>query len=228
RDPGAGDRRGASTDPDRARRGARAARAARAPRRGRKRSLGPGHPRSPHRPEHAQHAARAGDGDDPDRDHRRSDPLLPRARRPATHAVLGRDARRRAVVLDRGAALGRLPGPRDLPLLAVLQPARRRAARRPRPEDATVTAPLLEVRELSVRFETDEGTIHAVDRVSFSLDAGEVLGLVGESGCGKSVTTMAMLRLLPPTAIVSGEALFAGVDLLRASPARLRRIRGRR
>jgi len=90
-----------------------------------------------------------------------------------------------------------------------------------------VTAPLLDVRELSVRFETDEGTIHAVDRVSFSLDAGEVLGLVGESGCGKSVTTMAMLRLLPPTAIVSGEALFAGVDLLRASPARLRRIRGR-
>jgi peptide/nickel transport system ATP-binding protein len=86
---------------------------------------------------------------------------------------------------------------------------------------------MLDVRDLSVRFETDEGTVHAVDRVSFSLGRGEVLGIVGESGCGKSVTSMAMLRLLPETAVVSGEALFEGVDLLRAPEAHLRRVRGR-
>jgi peptide/nickel transport system ATP-binding protein len=86
---------------------------------------------------------------------------------------------------------------------------------------------LLEVRDLSVRFETDEGTVHAVDRVSFSLEPGEVLGIVGESGCGKSVTTMAMLRLLPPSAVVSGSVLFQGADLLRAPASALRRVRGR-
>ena len=53
---------------------------------------------------------------------------------------------------------------------------------------------LLEVDDLSVRFDTDEGAVHAVDRVSFSLDAGEVLAMVGESGCGKSVTAMSLLR----------------------------------
>ncbi|HSP72912.1 MAG TPA: ABC transporter ATP-binding protein, partial [Gaiellaceae bacterium] len=90
-----------------------------------------------------------------------------------------------------------------------------------------MTEPLLDVQDLSVRFETDDGTTHAVDRVSFSLAPGEVLGIVGESGCGKSVTTMAMLRLLPPTAVVSGRALFEGTDLLKASPAHLRRVRGR-
>jgi peptide/nickel transport system ATP-binding protein len=86
---------------------------------------------------------------------------------------------------------------------------------------------LLDVRDLSVRFETDDGSSHAVDRFSFTLAPREVLGIVGESGCGKSVTMMSLLRLLPPTAHVTGSALFAGEDLLQASPARLRRIRGR-
>ncbi|MGZ4352186.1 MAG: ABC transporter ATP-binding protein [Gaiellaceae bacterium] len=90
-----------------------------------------------------------------------------------------------------------------------------------------MTEPLLDVRDLSVRFETDDGTTHAVDRVSFTLAPREVLGIVGELGCGKSVTTMAMLRLLPQTAVVSGQALFEGVDLLQASSAHLRRVRGR-
>ncbi|HEY6029676.1 MAG TPA: ABC transporter ATP-binding protein, partial [Gaiellaceae bacterium] len=90
-----------------------------------------------------------------------------------------------------------------------------------------MTEALLDVRDLSVRFETDDGTTHAVDRVSFTLAPSEVLGIVGESGCGKSVTTMAMLRLLPPTAVVGGRALFEGTDLLKASPAHLRRVRGR-
>jgi peptide/nickel transport system ATP-binding protein len=87
--------------------------------------------------------------------------------------------------------------------------------------------PLLDVHDLSVRFQTDNGTTHAVDRVSLSLLPGEVLGIVGESGCGKSVATMALLQLLPPTAAVSGRALFEGTDLLAASPKQLRAIRGR-
>ena len=84
------------------------------------------------------------------------------------------------------------------------------------------------MRDLSVRFETDQGTTHAVDRMSFTLAPGEVLGLVGESGCGKSVTSMAILRLLADSAVVSGEAFFEGVDLLSAPAAHLRRIRGRK
>jgi peptide/nickel transport system ATP-binding protein len=90
-----------------------------------------------------------------------------------------------------------------------------------------MSAPLLDVTDLSVRFDTDDGTVHAVDRMSFSLGRGEVLGLVGESGCGKSVTAMSMLRLLPETATISGRALFEGTDLLALSPRRLRRVRGK-
>ncbi len=86
---------------------------------------------------------------------------------------------------------------------------------------------LLDVRELSVRFHTDQATTHAVDRVSFALAPGEVLGIVGESGCGKSVTSMAMLRLLPPSATVGGQVIFDGVDLLQAPVGHLRRVRGR-
>jgi peptide/nickel transport system ATP-binding protein len=87
-------------------------------------------------------------------------------------------------------------------------------------------APLLEVADLSVRFDTDSGTVHAVDKMSFTLAEREVLGIVGESGCGKSVTAMSLLRLLPETASISGRATFDGNDLLGASSRRLRRIRG--
>jgi peptide/nickel transport system ATP-binding protein len=90
-----------------------------------------------------------------------------------------------------------------------------------------VSGPLLEVSDLSVRFDTDDGPVHAVDRVSWSLREREVLGIVGESGCGKSVSAMSLLRLLPATAHVTGQALFAGEDLLRVPDARIRRIRGR-
>ena len=69
---------------------------------------------------------------------------------------------------------------------------------------------LLDVQDLSVRFDTDDGTVHAVDRLSFSLAAGEVLGVVGESGCGKSVSAMSLLQLLPETAHVTGSAEFDG------------------
>jgi peptide/nickel transport system ATP-binding protein len=87
--------------------------------------------------------------------------------------------------------------------------------------------PLLAVADLSVRFETDDGPVHAVDSLSFDLYDGEVLGLVGESGCGKSVTCLSLVRLLPETAVISGSARFDGRDLLALPPRALRRIRGR-
>jgi peptide/nickel transport system ATP-binding protein len=86
---------------------------------------------------------------------------------------------------------------------------------------------LLTVRDLSVHFDTDDGGTHAVDRMSFDLGEREVLGIVGESGCGKSVTMMSLLRLLPETAVVTGEARFDGIDLLDVPMSRLRKIRGR-
>ena len=87
--------------------------------------------------------------------------------------------------------------------------------------------PLLEVTDLSVRFDTDDGPVHAVDKLSFTLAPGEVLGIVGESGCGKSVTCMSLVRLLPETAVISGRAVFDGVDLLALRMRQLRRVRGR-
>jgi peptide/nickel transport system ATP-binding protein len=84
---------------------------------------------------------------------------------------------------------------------------------------------LLEISDLSVRFQTEEGPIHAVDRLSFSLAEGEVLGIVGESGCGKSTACMALTRLLPETATIDGRVEFRGVDLLALGPRELREIR---
>ncbi len=89
---------------------------------------------------------------------------------------------------------------------------------------------LLEVRNLKTYFDTDAGIVHAVDGVDFSIKRGEVLGLVGESGCGKSVTSLSVMRLVPqpPGEIVDGQILFAGQDLLHLSPAEMRHIRGNR
>jgi peptide/nickel transport system ATP-binding protein len=87
--------------------------------------------------------------------------------------------------------------------------------------------PLLEVQDLSVRFDTDDGTVHAVDRMSLELEPRQVLGIVGESGCGKSVTALSILGLLPKTASVTGSARFEGSELLGTSRSRLRKIRGR-
>ena len=90
----------------------------------------------------------------------------------------------------------------------------------------TTAEPLLDVRDLRTAFLTDDGVVGAVDGVSFSLAAGKTLGIVGESGCGKSVTNLTIMGLNPKTARVSGQALFRGEDLLLASPRRLREIRG--
>ena len=88
---------------------------------------------------------------------------------------------------------------------------------------------LLSVEDLVVRFRTHEGTIHAVNGVSFQLEEGERLGLVGESGCGKSVTNLAMIRLLPQPAgrIEGGHVMFDAQDLTTLGEDELRSIRGR-
>jgi len=86
---------------------------------------------------------------------------------------------------------------------------------------------LLEIEDLSVRFDNDDGRVHAVDTVSLHLDAKEVLAVVGESGCGKSVTAMSILRLLPRSATVTGSVRFEGRELLAASDEELREVRGR-
>ena len=92
-----------------------------------------------------------------------------------------------------------------------------------------MAGPLLQVRDLVVRFSTHDATVHAVNGISFELDAGETLGLVGESGCGKSVTNLAIMRLLPKPAgrIEGGRVEFDGLDLVRLSEAEMRDLRGK-
>src|SRR4026208_516843 len=86
---------------------------------------------------------------------------------------------------------------------------------------------LLEVNNLRTHFPTRSGLVRAVDGVSFYLDRGELLGLVGESGCGKSITALSVMRLIaPPGKIVNGEILFDGKDLLKLSDAEMREMRG--
>ncbi len=88
---------------------------------------------------------------------------------------------------------------------------------------STSIQPLLAVQNLSISF----GERPAVDRISFSINEGETLGLVGESGSGKSATSLALLRLLPPSARVTGYLGFAGEDLVALSERAMRRHRGR-
>ena len=91
-----------------------------------------------------------------------------------------------------------------------------------------VNMSLLQVRDLKTYFYTDAGVVKAVDGVSYDLKEGETLGLVGESGCGKSVSALSILRLIanPPGKIVGGEIFFEGKDLLKISEKEIRNIRG--
>jgi oligopeptide/dipeptide ABC transporter ATP-binding protein len=92
-----------------------------------------------------------------------------------------------------------------------------------------MAGPLLEIEDLKVDFATDEGTVHAVDGVSFSLESGEVLSIVGESGCGKSVTAMTILGLTRGTnSRISGSVRYQGKELTTASNDDLETIRGDR
>lgn len=86
---------------------------------------------------------------------------------------------------------------------------------------------LLELEHLSVTFETPQGPVHAVQDVSLTIEGGSMVGLVGESGCGKSTFGRAILRLLPENATVAGSVRFAGRDLLALSPKEIRDLRGR-
>ena len=93
----------------------------------------------------------------------------------------------------------------------------------------TLVDPLLSVRGLRTSFFTRDGEVKAVDNVDLTLHRGRTLGLVGESGCGKSVTSLSIMRLVrPPGQIVSGEVLFDGVDLARVPEAAMRKVRGGR
>ena len=88
--------------------------------------------------------------------------------------------------------------------------------------------PLLEVEDLRISLPSRAGDVRIVDGVSFEVRPGQVFGLAGESGCGKTMTALSLLRLLPASARTSGHALFHGRDLLTASHAELRRLRGRK
>ncbi|TMC85607.1 MAG: ABC transporter ATP-binding protein [Chloroflexi bacterium] len=90
-----------------------------------------------------------------------------------------------------------------------------------------MTQPLLEVQDLHTVFSTKEGWVKAVDGVSFELHPGETLGIVGESGCGKSVTALSIMRLQRPGFIKSGRVMFKGEDLTKATEAEMREVRGR-
>ena len=88
--------------------------------------------------------------------------------------------------------------------------------------------PLLEVNNLSVRLQTQRGPANAVRSVSFTLERGQTLGLIGESGCGKSITAMSLMGLLPDSAVVSGSIRFEQLELVGADDAALRQLRGNR
>ena len=101
----------------------------------------------------------------------------------------------------------------------------------PNPVDTTTESPerpLLDVRGLRTYFHVMDGTVKAVDGVDFSIPRGGTVGLVGESGCGKSVTAHSIMRLIdiPPGEIVSGEVLLEGVDLLKLPDDKIRHVRG--
>jgi oligopeptide transport system ATP-binding protein len=87
---------------------------------------------------------------------------------------------------------------------------------------------LLEIRNLTTRFYTQDGVVHAVNGISYEVGEGETVGVVGESGCGKSVSMLSVMRLIPdpPGKIVDGEVIFYGRDLLKLSAEEMRRVRG--
>jgi oligopeptide transport system ATP-binding protein len=124
-----------------------------------------------------------------------------------------------------------MTGP-DSPTIIEVSPedARRaQTATEPRPGSRTKAEKLLTVRGLSTHFFTPDGVVQAVDDVSFDVGYGETLGLVGESGCGKSVTALSIARLVPnpPGRIVSGEITFDGIDILKLDDDEMRHLRGK-
>ncbi len=116
-----------------------------------------------------------------------------------------------------------------MPVPGLIEPPPAAPSALPAPLAPSATPPILDVRELRTTFRTDGGVVRAADGVSFSLAAGRVLGLVGESGCGKSVSALSVLRLIPdpPGRIEAGEILWRGRDLLALPMRDMPSIRGR-
>ncbi|HIE24828.1 MAG TPA: ABC transporter ATP-binding protein, partial [Anaerolineales bacterium] len=88
--------------------------------------------------------------------------------------------------------------------------------------------PLLEIKNLKTRFFTDEGVVKAVNDISYSMESGEILGVVGESGCGKSVHALSIMQLVqdPPGKITQGEVWLDGRDLLKLNDKEMKKVRG--
>ncbi|MFH1860773.1 MAG: ABC transporter ATP-binding protein [bacterium] len=87
---------------------------------------------------------------------------------------------------------------------------------------------LIKIKGLKTQIHTSEGIVKAVDGVDFEVNKGEIVGIIGESGCGKSMTALSILRLLPSQAKIEGEILYHGNDLLKYSPSQMREIRGKK
>ena len=182
----------------------------------------------PRPPEHVAHADRPGDGHHPDGDHRRGGALVPRARRPAADAVVGGDARRtrspisrrRRVSLSIPGSRSSSPRSRSTCSATACATSSIRERRADGGSAARGDGPLGPVRHgRRPRACGRPALVHA-RRGRGARDRRRV-------GCGKSVTCMSLVRLLPETAVVTGSAVFDGVDLLALSPRELRRVRGR-
>src|SRR4029077_15324744 len=169
------------------------------------------------------------------RDHCGIHALLPRPGISARHSDLGAHSLRREGLSRHRAALGAVSRRRHLPHRADHQFHRRRPARRARSAQGDVmqedgaTSPLLEIRGLKTYFATDDGMVQAVDGVDLTIGRGETLGVVGESGCGKTVTARSVLKLIamPPGQIVAGQILYQGRDLAPLDTQEMDRIRAK-
>ena len=136
--------------------------------------------------------------------------------------AVGADAGTGPASAPAGGAAGTVPLAERLAALRAAELARTDRLVPPAPQ----AEPVLEVKGLSIAFPAQHGDVDIVDNVSFSVRPGETMGLVGESGCGKSITSMAVMGLLPPTARITGEIAFKGRDILAMTPAEHNALRG--
>ena len=136
--------------------------------------------------------------------------------------AVGADAGTGPAPESAGGAAGTVPLAERLAALRAAELARTDRLVPPAPQ----AEPVLEVKGLSIAFPAQHGDVDIVDSVSFSVRPGETMGLVGESGCGKSITSMAVMGLLPPTARITGEIAFKGRDILAMTPAEHNALRG--